>query len=400
MAGPIRALVALDDGVDRSRIQPHFPPDSGIEILDWVDGMRASWERLHDPEADVLVVAVHEASEEALALVSGASTERPDRPVVLIGHEAANGYVRRAFEAGAGDIVLLPAHENAPPTDDVIFALQKAVARKSAPADAAAGALGTMICVLGPKGGIGKTLTSVNLAVSLAQRSDRVVLVDLDLQFGDLGLSLGLTPQKTSYDLAVAGGSVDSDKIEAYLQEHSSGVKVILAPSRPDQAGVVTVDFLRTVYGVLRSTYDYVIVDTPPGFTPEVIASIDASSHICMVGMLDALSLKNTKLGLETLELMGYDSDRIRMVLNRADSSVGITHNDVVTIIGRPPDVLVPSHRDITRSVNEGSPISLSSKRSEAAKAFESLAEIYSASSRPSDKGKKASRSLLARSRN
>jgi pilus assembly protein CpaE len=257
-----------------------------------------------------------------------------------------------------------------------------------------------MICVLGPKGGIGKTLTSVNLAVSLAQRSDKVVLVDLDLQFGDLGLSLGLTPQKTSYDLAVSGGSLDEEKVEDYLQEHSSGAKVLLAPSRPDQAGVVTVDFLRSVYQVLRSTYDYVIVDTPPGFTPEVIASIDASSHVCMVGMLDALSLKNTKLGLETLELMGYDRDRIRMVLNRADSNVGITHNDVVTIIGRPPDVLVPSHRDITRSVNDGAPIALSSKRSEAAKAFHSLADIYEATNKPPDKGKKASRSLLARSRN
>ena len=107
----------------------------------------------------------------------------------------------------------------------------------------------------------------------------------------------------------------------------------------------------------LRAKHDFVIVDTPPGFTPEVIASIDSSSHVCMVGMLDSLSLKNTKLGLETLELMGYDRDRIRLVLNRADSRVGITHDDVASIIGRKPDVLVPSDRDIPRSVNEGKPI-------------------------------------------
>jgi pilus assembly protein CpaE len=148
---------------------------------------------------------------------------------------------------------------------------------------------------------------------------------------------------------------------------------------------------------VLRGSYDYVILDTPPGFTPEVIASIDASSHVCMVGMLDALSLKNTKLGLETLELMGYDAQRVRLVLNRADSSVGITHNDVLSILGRPPDVLVPSHRDITRSVNEGTPIVLSHKRAEAAKAFRALAQLY-VSAGTGAAGKQPRRSLLARS--
>ncbi len=99
------------------------------------------------------------------------------------------------------------------------------------------------------------------------------------------------------------------------------------------------------------------IVDTPPGFTPEVIASVDSSTHVCMVGMLDSLSLKNTKLGLETLELMGYEGERINLVLNRADSHVGITHDDVRTVVGREPDVLVPSHRDIARSANMGAPI-------------------------------------------
>src|SRR3954468_102897 len=127
-----------------------------------------------------------------------------------------------------------------------------------------------------------------------------------------------------------------------------------MAPTRPDQASAITIDFLRELYPLLRSAYDFVIVDTPPGFSPEVIASIDSSTHICLVGMLDSLSLKNTKLGLEALDLMGYGRDRIRLVLNRADSKVGVTQEDVVAVIGRQPDVLVPSHRDVARSVNEG----------------------------------------------
>ena len=107
------------------------------------------------------------------------------------------------------------------------------------------------------------------------------------------------------------------------------------------------------------------------------IASIDASSHICMVGTLDSLSLKNTKLGLETLELMGYERDRIHIVLNRADSQVGVTTEDVVAVVGRAPDVLVPSHRDVARSVNEGAPVVTSRSRSDAARAFQRLATLY-----------------------
>jgi pilus assembly protein CpaE len=231
--------------------------------------------------------------------------------------------------------------------------------------------------VLGPKGGTGKTLTSCNLAVALAESGRKVTLVDLDLQFGDIGLALGLAPSRTIYDLAKAGGSVDAEKIEDFLVVHPSGARVLMAPTRPDQAGTITVEFLREVYAALRASNDFVIVDTPPGFVPEVIASIDSSSHVCMVGMLDSLSLKNTKLGLETLELMGYDAERIRVLLNRADSRVGIERDEVDAIIGRSPDVFVPSDREIPVSVNEGRPVVFNQGRSEAARAFQSLAALY-----------------------
>jgi pilus assembly protein CpaE len=105
-----------------------------------------------------------------------------------------------------------------------------------------------------------------------------------------------------------------------------------------------------------------------------VIASIDSSTHVVMVGMLDSLSLKNSKLGLQTLSLMGYESDRIRVVLNRADTKVGVTPEDVTAVLGRAPDVMVPSHRDVVRSINEGSPVVLSRPRSDVARAFTTLA--------------------------
>ena len=368
----IKVLVTIDEGVAPDLVQSAFALDQNVQVVGVVEGLDESWATLQEAAADVVVVACSGYSDRALYLIDGATKQRPDRPVVVFTDGSPNGFLKRVFEAGADDVVTLPETP-----EQVAFTLQKAVVRKIGNTAAGSIALAPMVCVLGPKGGTGKTLTACNLGVSLAAEGRKVVIVDLDLQFGDVALSLGLTPEKTIYDLAKSGGSLDGDKVDGYLARHSSGARVLMAPTRPDQASAVTTEFLRDVYAALRASSDFVIVDTPPGFTPEVIASIDSSSHVCMVGMLDALSLKNTKLGLETLELMGYDRERTRLVLNRADSRVGITREDVETIIGRKPDVLVPSARDIARAVNEGTPVVLTDKRSDVAKAFRTLASMY-----------------------
>lgn len=388
MSAPIRVLVAVDEGVDGDALQASLPQDNTIQIVGVVDGLGESWTTLQEVPTDLLAVACGGYSDRAINLIDGAVKQRPDRPVVVLSGGSPNGFVKRVFEAGADDITTLPESP-----ERVAFVFEKALARKQGATTAAGVALAPMICVLGPKGGTGKTLTACNLAVSLADDGHRVVIVDLDLQFGDVALSLGLTPEKTIYDLAKSGGSLDAEKLDGYLAVHPSGVRVLVAPTRPDHAAGVTTEFLREVYAALRATHDFVIVDTPPGFTPEVIASIDSSSQVCMVGMLDSLSLKNTKLGLETLELMGYDRGRVRLVLNRADSRVGISHDDVAAVIGRAPDVFVPSDRDIPRAVNEGTPIAIANRRSDAAKAFRVLASLYEVR----DKGSK--RRLFGRRR-
>jgi pilus assembly protein CpaE len=395
MADAIKTLVALDEGVDSEAIRAALPENQAdIQIVGLVQGLDETWRILEETTTDLLVVSCSGYSDRALFLVEAASKQRPDRPIVVLSDGAQNGFVRRLFEAGADDIVLLPESP-----DRVRFTLQKAIARKLGTAMATGVAVGPMICILGPKGGSGKTVTATNLTVGLAQKGYSSVLIDLDLQFGDAGLALGVSPDRTIYDLAKSGGSVDGEKIEAYLASHESGAKVLLAPTRPDHATVVGVDFLRDVYASLRRSFDYVVVDTPPGFTPEVIASIDSSSHLCLVGMLDSLSLKNTKLGLETLDLMGYDRDHICLVLNRADSRVGIEREDVTAVIGRLPDVFVPSDREIARSINEGTPIVLAHDRSEAARAFRELVDYYSfvPPPEPAVNGNGGLRSLLRR---
>ena len=372
-------LVAVDGDVYEETVRAVLDEAAAIDVAAVVIGLEEAATALGQHPSDVLLVACRPDSDAAMWFVREASRRAPDRPIVMLSEPSTNGFVRHAFEAGADDVVTLPADLDGAPAvaAQLLFALDKAIARRDGGAAAGGGALASLICVLGPKGGIGKTLTTANLSIALALQRKKVVVVDLDLQFGDVGLSLGLTPNRTMYDLVKSGGSLDAEKIEAYLTPHPSGLRVLMAPVRPDQASAISIEFLRELYPLLRASNDFVIVDTPPGFTPEVIASIDASSHACMVGMLDSLSLKNTKLGLETLELMGYERDRVRVVLNRADTQVGVTREDVEAVVGRAPDVLVPSHRDVARSVNEGSPVVMSRPRSDAARAFQRLATIY-----------------------
>jgi pilus assembly protein CpaE len=372
-AGAIDILV-LDDGTaDEEVVRALLSADAALRIVRYTDGIGHQM-----PAADVVVVACGTYNPGAAELIREAVEDKADRPVVLVTQGAPNGYIDDAFQAGAADLVVLPQ-----PCDvglaramshQVRFTLGKAVGGRVA----AGGAEGKMVVMVGPKGGSGKTLSATNLAAALADGGQSVVIVDLDLQFGDVGLALGLAPDTTVYDLISSGGSLDADKLDSFLARHESGARALLAPRRPDEAGLITVEFLGNVFTMLRSRYEVVIVDTPPAFTREVIAAVDVSSDVCLVGMLDALSLKNLKLGLETLERMGYDENNIRFLLNRADTQVGITLDDVHAIVGRMPDILVPSDREVTRSINEGVPIVLKNRGSDAAKAYNSLAAMYS----------------------
>ncbi len=369
----VTALLAVEPGVDAEQVQASLPADADFNVVGMVAGADEALHWLHDSPAEMLLVACAGYSDRALLLLEAVSRQNPDVSIVVLGHGSPNGFLRRAFEAGADDIIMLPATR-----EQVRFELQKLLARKQRRDLPAAPESSRLVCVLGPKGGTGKTLTATNLAIACAQRGDRVALIDLDLQFGDVALSLGLPPEKTVYDLAQSPGAVDYDKLDAFLATHSAGVRTLIAPRRPDQASAVGAELLREVYSLLRSRFDWIIVDTPPGFTAEVITSIDSSTDVVMVGMLDSLSLKNTKLGLETLELMRYDPHRIRLVLNRAHSRVGISQSDVEAVLGRTPDVFVPSDREIPRTVNEGIPIVIARPQSEPAEAFRRLADLLS----------------------
>jgi pilus assembly protein CpaE len=378
MARRITAAVAHDETAAIRLVSEHIPDDAGIDITEVFGTFELNADACLRLDVDLLIVACREGSSGALELLRLWNTVRGRTPVVIMSHGSDHEFVAAAFVAGADDFLVLHPGPYIPEqiSRDVEFAIRKAVTRNRTANDRG-NEEGQLICVLGSKGGVGKTVAASNLGAALATRGKRTVLIDLDLQFGDVALALGLAPETTLFDLAVSGGSLDADKLDDFMLRHPSGLRVLAAPARPDQAVSVTAQMLTTVYSLLRKEYDFVVVDTPPAFTSEVIATVDVATWICMIAMFDALSLKNTRLGLDTLELMGHPAEQVRVVLNRAGTNVGISDSDAVQILGRTPDVLVPSDREIPVSINDGVPITLSGSRSMAALAINSLADMF-----------------------
>jgi pilus assembly protein CpaE len=378
MSSELNVLVALDGEVDRGLIETLVARDPKITVIDYLELDGPSSSGLG--AGDALIVAVADYTADARDFVVSAHRQHANRPIVLVCPSGSGGYLGEAFNNGVDDIVGLPTDLSA--TFDpalarqLAFSVEKAVMRKRGTSKPKIETVRNVICVLGLKGGSGKTLTSVNLGVSLAQAGHSVALMDLDLQFGDVALAMGLTPMRTIYDLVRSGGSLDAGKLEDFLMEHPSGARALLAPVRPDQAAMITVPFLAEVQRLLGEMFEFVVIDTPPSFAPEVINAVDTSNDVVVVAMRDTLSLKNTKLGLETLERMEYDRRRVKILLNRANTNVGIEREDVLAILGRDVDILVPSNREITRSINQGEPIA-NQRGSEAAKSFRQLADLY-----------------------
>ncbi|MGH2915782.1 MAG: AAA family ATPase [Solirubrobacteraceae bacterium] len=396
MSSELNVLVALDGEVDRGLIETLVARDPNMNVLDYLELDGPSSSGLGN--GDVLIVAVADFTAQARDFVIKASRQHTTRPIVLLCPSGTSGPVSEAFSTGVDDIVALPVDAGLGLDPELVrqlaFAIEKAVMRRRGTTAPKAEAVRNVICVLGLKGGSGKTLTAVNLGVSLAQSGHRVALMDLDLQFGDVALALGLTPMRTIYDLVRSGGSLDAGKLEDFLMEHESGARALLAPVRPDQAAMITVPFLSEVQRLLGEMFEFVVIDTPPSFAPEVISAVDSSNDVLVVAMRDTLSLKNTKLGLETLERMDFDRRRVKILLNRANTNVGIEREDVLAILGRDVDILLPSNRDITRSVNQGEPIALQ-RGSEAAKAFRQLAQMYVGES--AGRSKQADRGTVVR---
>ena len=301
--------------------------------------------------------------------------EQTRAPIVVVAAEEGEQILEGALEADVADVLLLPQL-----VENVAFTIKKAAHAKRSPTVTRA-KVGRVITVFSPKGGTGKTATATNLAAAFAKHvGKRTLLLDLDLQFGDAAIAMGLEPEKTIFDLVVAPGELDFEKLTGYTTKHPCGLDILPAPMRPEDAELVTESKITRLLEVARECYDVIVVDTSPFFHGPMLATLDRTDELLVLCGLDVPTLKNVRLALQTLELLSFPTNRIRFVLNRANSKVGLTKREVEAALKMEISHELPSDRVVPICVNRGNPATLAESGSDYAKAILALAKATIAS--------------------
>jgi pilus assembly protein CpaE len=313
--------------------------------------------------------------EHACDLSEVSRVDRPEVGVILLRRRLDVTMLAQALRAGVREVV---------PADDLTAIAEACRHSRDLSLKLVGGAgqpgsrEGKIVTVFSAKGGVGKTTFSTNLGAHLAATGSRTLLVDLDLAFGDVAISLQLLPERTMTDVVAMSGHLDDQGLASVVTKHpASGLDAVCAPAEPGEADRILGPTVGEVLRVGKRAYDYVIIDTPPAFTEHVLAAFDISDQIILLATLDIPALKNLRLTLDTLDLLGSPPDSRVVVLNRSDAKVGLRPDDVVTSIKQDIAVMVPSSVDVPASVNRGVAILIDEPKHPVSVALRQLVDQY-----------------------
>lgn len=367
------AIVDLDPAVAET-LHTALGPES--QVLPSLEALRRHLETQFAEDAVVLGSTVDLSS--ALNLSESMRVTRPSLAVILVRRRVDTSVLTDALRAGVFEVVderdLAGLNSAVRRARELARQLRETVGGGGSIAEPQS--RGQLVTVFSAKGGCGKTTLATNLAAALADRGRReVCLVDLDLAFGDVAIALQLFPAHTIADAVPLADSLDASAVASLLTPHSPGLTTLVAPIEPGTAESIPASLVSTILDLLKQQFDFVIVDTPPAFDDHVLAAFDQSDMVALLATLDIPALKNLKLTLETLDLLNYPRERWRLVLNRADSKVGLALNEVEKTLKAPIAAQIPSSRDVPASINRGVPIVLDDPKHPVTLAIKSFAE-------------------------
>lgn len=317
---------------------------------------------LAEDHAEVLVVIGPEVElNSALAFTSAQRLRRPALGVVLVRADVDVAVLTQALQAGIREVVPSGSYTDLSHACERSRALSRSVTTATGSAiEEPQARRGQVVTVFSAKGGCGKTTLAVNVACALAHGgTQRVVLVDLDLAFGDVAINLQVDPARTIVDAVPMAGRLDQTGAASLLTSYQPGLQVLLAPVTPGDAEKVPPALVSELLDVLSTMADYVVVDTPSQFSEHVLNAMDVSQHHVLLTTPDVPALKNLRLTLDMLDLLSYPAEMRSVVLNRSDAKVGLTAEDVERVVRTPIAAHVPSTRDVPVSINRGTPIQL-----------------------------------------
>ena len=356
------------------------------EEVGWVQSATAAEELLIGPyhTVDVLVLSPEVKEADALGLAEFVGRTSPGTAIVLVRDHTWNGLLPAAMRAGIRDVVDMTQG-----TDELREAVERAISWASnlrsanasgAKSEGARTQRGHIISIFSSKGGSGKTFLTTNLATAIAQvTGEDTALVDLDVDMGDVFTYFGREPTASVTDLMELGEGAERARVREVGVEVAPHTWAFGAPPDPAAeapAGEAIGKFLRTI----RNEFAFVIVDASVDYSDSALVCFDLSDMICLVTSLDVVGVKHLSKALDTLLTIGLPRERFRVVLNRADSKVGLDASDVERVMKIRVDAMIPSSRLVPTSLNKGRPVVLEEPSSEVAQAINSLASRFAGS--------------------
>ena len=381
MADQIRVLVVDDIPETRDHLTKLLGFESDIDVVGSAASGREALDMASRLSPDVILMDINMPDMDGIAATEQLSSAVPAAAVVMMSVQGEADYLRRSMLAGAREFLVKPFS-----SDELTASIRQVSARErdkqsrmaALPVTSSGGSQGArtgepgepgiIVAVFSPKGGVGRTTVAVNLAVAAAtELGKKVVIMDGSFQFGDVGVLLNLNPKSKSIaELIPELDAGDLDSIDTFLINHTAGIRVLLAPPSPETAEMITASGVKKVLDRLRADHDLVVVDCTSYFNDTTLAILDAADVILTMLSLEITSIKNMRLFLEVAEQLGYESGKVRLVLNRADSALGIRVADVEHSIGRKVDeTIVSDGRSVVYALNRGVPFFLSNREAQ-----------------------------------
>ncbi len=370
-------VVVAADAVFEQRVRAVLARPDGDGVLLWDKPLNAAADvqALADRAPAAVILGPKLGKEAAFNLASYFDRNFPAISVLVVAVPGPDTW-QRALNTGTRGIVSPVATDDELRSDlnRVLHAARgRAEAGAVAPAEASRA---RVITVVSPKGGSGKTIVSTNLAVGLAARAPgSVVLLDLDLQFGDISYALGLTPQHTISDAVSVLADLDATTLKVFLSRHRSGLYALCAPDEPAAGDAIPASAVTAVIKLIASQFAYVVIDTAAGLGEHTLAALDLSTDVVLLTDMDVPSVRDLRKALDALDMLGMRAPARHFVLNRADSRVGLTKAGIAAAAGTTVDIEIPSSRHVPLSLNEGRPLLSDNPRSPVARHLAELVE-------------------------
>ncbi|MGZ4453067.1 MAG: AAA family ATPase [Nocardioides sp.] len=330
------------------------------------------------PEEYAVVLGPAVDLEAGAALADTLRVTRPAVSVILIRRRVDTSVLAEALRSGMREVVEERDLTGLGSATTRARQVWQALHGSSAPTVATEH--GKLVTVFSPKGGVGKTTLAVNLALALTAKGTKTVcLVDLDLSFGDVAITLQLFPARTIADAVHMESGLEFAVLEPILTPYKDGLSALVAPVQPDAKDTIPASLVGRTLGLLKANFDYVVVDTAPAFDEYVLQAFDETDELLLVTTLDIPTLKNVKVAVETLDLLNFPKSKRRLVLNRADDKVGLTADKVESTLGMKIGTAIPTSTQVAHATNSGEPIISAQPKHSVSSAITALANGLSA---------------------